>query len=126
MKKAQISIEFLFAIGMVFFIFLIILGFTFSRSIEVRESEEKIDEINTCLLVSALITSAFVAGDGVIVNETIGHELNITGSSYYKELDVVNSSIFCLLAIRDISNRRLQKGVIKIENINNYIEVDDV
>lgn len=126
MRKSQISTEFLFAIGVIFFIFLMILGFMFNRSMELRESEKEIDEINTCLLISTLITSAFVAGDGVIINETIEYELNITGSSYYKELDVVNSSSFCLLAIRDISNGRLQKGVIEIENQNNKIEVDNV
>ena len=63
MKKAQVSTEFLFAIGAVFFIFLMIFGFMFNRGMELRESEEKINEINTCLLVSTLMTSAFVAGD---------------------------------------------------------------
>ena len=129
MKKAQVSTEFLFSIGMILFLFLIIFAFTFNRRMELRESEIEVDKRNTCLLVSSLMTSAFVNGDGVIINETIGYNSNVSMGigSRYKELTV--EGISCLMAVPsppDTPTPKLHKGEIKIENTNNAILIKDV
>lgn len=115
----------MFAIGMIFLIFLIMYGFRFNRNIELSESEIEINKMNTCLLVSSLMTSAFIGGNGVIINETIDYEVNITEEGYYKELIVANNS-YCLGAIHYAQNGNLHKGRIKIKNQNNYVDIENV
>ena len=40
MKKAQVSLEFMFAIGLIVFIFLLIFYFTFERRMEINQTEK--------------------------------------------------------------------------------------
>ncbi len=120
MRKAQISMEFIFAIGMIFFIFLMLLAFRFNRNAELRESEIEIDKRNTCLLVSSLITSAFVNGDGIVISESIDHEIDITGTDFK---NVYVDDINCWLSVHDIPNGNLPEGNIKIENQDNDITI---
>ena len=124
MRKSQISLEFMFAIGIIFFIFLIIFAFMFNRNMELRKSETEINKRNTCLLISSLITSAFVNGDGVIIDTSIDYNVSIEGTDF-KEMDVENKT-YCLLAINTVYNERLKKGAIEIKNTNNDIEIDNV
>jgi len=125
MSKSQISIEFLFAIGIVFFIFLIIFGFMMNRSEDLNTSETELNKRNTCLLISSLLTSAFVGGDGTIINESIDYDMNVTYiSPNYNELNV--DGVNCISSIDAVSNSILSKGNIKIENQNNYVDIDNV
>ena len=126
MGRSQISIEFIFTIGLIFFIFLVIFGFTINTNADLVDTETEIKERSTCLLISSLISSAFVAGDGVIINVSIDYNasINYTGTTNYKWLDVEGSG--CLLSVNTLPNAKLKKGVISIENQNNYIDIDNV
>jgi hypothetical protein len=124
MKKSQASIGFLFAIGIIIFIFLMVFAFTFNRDMELRDSKVEINKRNTCLLVSSLITSAFISGEGVIIDTSIEYNVSIEGTDF-KEMDVENKT-YCLLAIDTVHNERLEKGAIEIKNTNNDIDIKNV
>lgn len=125
MRKSQISIEFMFALGIIFFIFLVIFGFMLNRSKELTDSNIEVNKRNTCLLISSLLTSAFVNGNGVVINASIEHKANVSDiRADVKGLNVEGS--YCLLPIHTLPNAKLKKGVIKIENRNNYIEIENV
>lgn len=116
----------MFAIGIIFFIFLVIFGFVINRNKELSDSWIEVNKRSTCLLVSSLISSAFVNGDGVVINASIDYNasINYTGATNYKGLNVEGSG--CLLSVNTLSNAKLRKGVIRIENQNNYIDIDNV
>ena len=96
-----------------------------SRNQELGDSRREINKGNTCLLISSLITSAFINWDGVIINESIDYNVNVSEiSPAYKELNV--EGYYCLLAIHTVPNAQLSKGKIKIENQNNYIDLQNV
>jgi len=67
MRKSQISIEFLFSIGIIVFIFLIILAFIMGRQADVRDNQSFINRQNECLKISSLLTSISEGGDGTAV-----------------------------------------------------------
>ncbi|MBW2989813.1 hypothetical protein KY358_05860 [Candidatus Woesearchaeota archaeon] len=126
MKKSQVSMEFLFAIGIIFFVFLLVLGFTVSRSKELSDSEEELSRREECLLISSLITSAFVSGDGTAINVSLSYNstINTTGRSFsYKEVDV--EGVRCLLQANDVPTVRLKPGNARIENRNGYIDIEN-
>ena len=126
-KKAQISIEFIFAFGIILLMFLIILGFVVDKRHEIVESEIQLNKENTCLLISSLITSAFVNGDSTIINISIDYNVTIdriNNNTNYKDINV--EGIYCFLPIKDISRVTLTKGTIKIENQDNHIDIKNV
>ncbi|MAG08761.1 hypothetical protein CMO89_04755 [Candidatus Woesearchaeota archaeon] len=126
MKKSQVSIEFIFALGTILFIFLIILGFMFNRSKDLSDSKTELDKRSTCLLISSLITSAFANGEGTIINISIDYNVSISTSDLntdYKELGV--EGIYCQ-SINPVQTANLRKGKIRIRNINNYINIQNV
>lgn len=64
MPRAQVTIEFMFVIGAILLIFLIIVSFTFEKRIDLREKEAFINKRTECLRISDLISSIFAAGPG--------------------------------------------------------------
>ena len=55
MKTAQVSMEFLFAIGTIFIIFMFILAFTVTKKTEINQLEKVVIAKNECIKLSNLI-----------------------------------------------------------------------
>ena len=98
-----------------------------NRNNELIESKTILNKDRTCLLISSLLTSAFVNGDGILINFSIDYNatINVTdiGSSY-KGLDVEDN--YCFLPIHNAPNIKLEKGLIKIQNQNNQVDIENV
>lgn len=127
MGKSQVSVEFMFAVGIIFVIFLAISLFVIDRNYELGESEIELDKRNTCLLVSSLLSSAFVNGDGIIIEQPISHNATINKTHVngtYKAVDCDKG--YNLLAIRDVRSIKLIKGTVRIENKDGYIDIENV
>ena len=127
MDKSQVSLEFLFAVGVIFFVFLIIFGFMINRNIELSNSIIDIEKDNDCLFVSSLMTSAFVAGSGVVINHSISYKANISLTNLnvaYKGLNVDGS--YCFLSVHTVPSEKLQKGNVRMENRNGYVDIENV
>ena len=63
-RKAQVSMEFLFAIGFVLFVFILLLGFVFQRKSELVDTKDFLDKKAECLRIASLISSVYSGGDG--------------------------------------------------------------
>lgn len=110
---------------MIFLIFLVLYVFTSARNSDLRESELRSERENNCLLISSLLTSAFVGGDGMVINTSIEHNVTINLTDInYRFLDV--EGVSCPFAIRTVPNSKLRKGTVRIENRNNYIDIENV
>ncbi|MBU1004956.1 MAG: hypothetical protein KKC54_05525 [Nanoarchaeota archaeon] len=123
-SRSQISIEFLFSFGIILFIFLILLGFIINRNNEITISAKEISQKDNCILISSLAASALVNGPGTIISTQIDHDANITNmGANSKAIQIENTR--CFLAVHTLSMAKLQKGTITLENINNYIELNN-
>lgn len=92
MRKSQISIEFMFTLGIIFFIFLIIFGFIINRRTEVKETEDYLEKRAECMKISSMISSVFAGGDGTIAK---------TKTKYL--ITIFNYSLINVEEIEDIS-----------------------
>ena len=102
-------------------------GFMADRNRDLIESKKELNKDRTCLLLSSLLTSAFVNGGGLVVNFSISYNATINATdlgSSYKGLDVGDS--YCLLPINTVPNKELEKGTIEIENLGNSITIKNV
>ncbi len=82
MKKAQVSTETIFAVGMVLFLFIIILAFSFIKKQEVIKTEQFIEARAECLQLADAFSSML----------TLGPTSNISMYLYYKHV-VFNNTI---------------------------------
>jgi len=115
----------MFAFGIIFLVFFVIFGFTISRNKEISDSKTDLSKMNNCLLISSLLTSAYVNGDGITINTSIDHNTNVTDIiNNIKGLNVEDKN--CLLSTPNIPNFKLEKGKIRIENQNNYLNIENV
>lgn len=122
MKKAQISSEFLFTAGIIVFIFLIILGFSIERRLEIGKTESELNKRNECFKISNLITSAFINGEGSSINTKINHDVSIISQSKI----ICVEDFCCSLTTSAVSNDELSKGLLIIENNDNKVKVKNV
>lgn len=128
MKKSQISVELLFAIGFVIFIFIILLAFTMDRRHEVKEAEITLKEKAECYKLSDLISGVFTSGIGTGLTETL---------EYNAEVDAGEGSIlmgsgrfFCTFPISSVinpagTNFNLSEGSIMLNNTNGTVVIEN-
>ena len=133
MKRGQISTEFLFAIGTVVIIFLIILAFSFERRNDIKDTESSLSKKNECLKISNFITEIFIGGEGALANAKIGYDVSIQGEA---RMLCVDNDFCCSFPINRVSKETgpigngnifsLTKGDIILKNINNYVVIKNV
>lgn len=103
------------------------LVFVVDKKHEISESEIILNKENTCLLISSLITSVFIDGDSTTINVSVDYNITISNknnNTKNKILDV--EGIYCFLPIEDIPKTSLTKGIIEIQNQDNYIDIKNV
>ncbi len=123
MKKAQVSIEFIFVIGMLFFIFLLILAFVFDKNLDVNESKKIIETKSDCTKLADLIINAFLSGNTTKIQSKLSYNATISSNS---RVILVEDYVQCTLPINQVNATTLLKGDILIENKNNFIYVKNV
>src|SRR3989344_2401823 len=70
-KYGQISIEFIFAVGAVLLIFLVILAFSFDKANDIRRFKRENELLDECNKISNAILTATIIGDkGSVIIET--------------------------------------------------------
>lgn len=108
MKKSQISLEILFSIGFVIFIFIILLAFTMERRQDVRETEATLKEKAECYKLSNLISGVYTAGKGTGLIETLEYDVDIDveeGSIFVGE-----GEFFCNFPVSSVKNPNPPEG----------------
>ncbi|MEA2036066.1 MAG: hypothetical protein U9O94_01050 [Nanoarchaeota archaeon] len=125
MRKSQASFGFMFGLGTIFFVFLIVFVFMLDTNNELSDTKDDANKRSTCLLISSLVTSALVGGDGTIIDVYVNYKINVTTiGADTTGLNVEDT--YCLLAVESVPNAKLSKGYIRIQNNNNYIDMQNV
>ncbi len=127
MKKGQVGVEFIFTIGIIILIFLVMYAFTINRNTELERSRVELNKENTCLLVSSLITSAFVNGENIMIDVDVDNNFTINLTHLdkdYKNLNV--EDVKCLLGVNNVESVSIKSGLIRIQSQNNTISVENV
>jgi hypothetical protein len=125
MKKAQISMEAIAAVGLLFLVLLILIGIVVEKRVEIFKAERFIEGRTECIKLSNLISEAYVQGEGIIISDKIKFNASIIPES---RLISVNNreEVFCTVPIFNISKVDLIKGNIRIKNINNTVIIENV
>ncbi len=123
MIKGQASIEFLFTIGIVFFIFVFMFGYSFSKYKDVRDTEEIIEAKSECYKLANIILNTFLGGNTTKIGTSINYNASITPNN---QLITINDFVTCTIPINRTLKVNLNKGSIIIENKNNIISLENV
>ena len=125
MKRGQVSIEFIVAVGALFFILLFLAGLSFSKNIELIKSKEYLDKRNDCLKLSSIILEVYVNGNGTIVRDKLEHAATLSPNS--RLIEVQNDdSVYCTIPLNAMSDVVLSKGDIEIKNIGDFVNVANI
>jgi len=117
MKKSQVSIEFVFAIGLIIFIFLLIFYFTFERRIELRSTEKILADKEECNKLADMITMAYITQS----NHTFKLEKDATISTISQSISVGETNYPCTFPINRTTNPEGEVFTLSIGDVNvNY------
>jgi len=126
-NKAQISMEFLFGIGFLLFLFLIISAFVLNRTIELNALKDFVEKKNECFKVANFINSVYVGGDGTEINFKSDYIITLLESSSISiqdvdnltELSATGTDVTCRYSANASYN--VLGGKISIKNSNNVL-----
>ncbi len=126
--KSQISLEFLFAIGVVLFIFIFILIFTIQKKAEVSFATNYLEAKTDCIKLSNLINSVYVNQDS---NVTFKLKNNATISPGLIEVNKDSQiTAFCTFSVSvsngSHNNFQVRLGNVTLRNSNNSVIVTNV
>lgn len=126
MKKAQVSIEMLFAIGLMIFIFLLIFYFTFERRAELRTTEKILADKEECNKLTDMITMAYITQS----NHTFELEKPAAISTASQTITVGETNYTCTLPINRTTNPEgdffeLSSGNVNVNYDNDLVEVEN-
>ncbi len=77
MKKAQITIEFIFGIGALVMIFVLLLHLSFERRIDILNLKEDLDALEECHKFSSIISEVYNGGDGTKLYTKTDYKIDI-------------------------------------------------
>ncbi|MDP2906810.1 MAG: hypothetical protein Q8O03_02620 [Nanoarchaeota archaeon] len=128
MKKAQISLEILFVIGFVIFVFIILLAFTMERRHEIGELEEAFKEKAECYKLSNLISGVYSSNSGTGLIETLKYEAEIDADE--GSIFIGEGRYFCTFPISSVRHTdsgekifSLNKGSITLNNTDGVVKI---
>lgn len=128
MKRSQISVEILFAVGFVVFIFIILLAFTMDRRYEMGKLEITLKEKAECYKISDLISGVFNAGIGTSITETLEYDAEVDTAE--GSIFVGDDRFFCTFPVSAVSNPQgsvfnLSEGSIALNNTNGTVVIQN-
>lgn len=87
-KKAQVSIEIMYSVGVLLIIFLLLTVMTFNKKIDVEQTRDIIDKKNDCNRISSAINRVLALGDGYNATFRTPHTFDV----YTTELIIVGDA----------------------------------
>ena len=122
MKKAQVSIEWMMAIGIIFMIFILIYGISIDKRRDIVKSENYIGLKNECYKLAEGITSAFLNGNGTSIyveivydaeTDSVNRLIGINGVEY----------VTCSIPFNQFTATDLNAGTVKLYNQGGFISI---
>ena len=124
MKTAQVSIELIIVVGLLTIVLFFLIGLTATKKIETAKEEAYLNQHNQCLRLSSLILETYVSGNGTTMLDKIAFNATILPSS--RSIEVFNKeSVYCTIPINRISSVTLNKGLIEIKNVGDFVDVSN-
>lgn len=105
MKKAQISMEFLFSLGLIFLVFVILLFIIIDKQIETHNTEITLKKLSECQRFANIITALASSTDGTLVELKTAYYIKITngGMIYANDENSVNNEVACSYSANPIT-----------------------
>jgi type II secretory pathway pseudopilin PulG len=130
MKKGQFSIETILVVGIILFIFVIVIGLSVGKSREVSQTQNYLDKRSTCLKLAGQISSAFNSGYDTNITTSLDYNTTINSDSrliYIGDTDKVSCTLFINSVTNSTNNYfSLKKGDINIINKEDNIIIKNV
>ncbi len=97
MEKAQISMEFLFSLGLIFLIFLFMLVIISEKQSDIRNSKVTLGKLSECQRIANIITSLASSNDGASIEIKTNYYINIapSGAIFANNEDSSNNEVVC-------------------------------
>lgn len=138
MKKAQVSIEFLFVIGIILFLATFVLYDIFNKQSQIENTKDFLLKKNLCLEVSSFISGVYTKGSGTeaylkITGDQLNYPLII--QPFARNIFVGDKrSVYCTIPINQVSNSTeivdwfkfefdVNTKFLRFQNIDNFIVV---
>ena len=127
-KKAQVGIEALVGIAVVFFIFLGMFILYETKRSDVFRAEQELKEREECLSIATLVTTIFILGDDTQITTKLNYPMTIQPSAQKIEME----HSFCTIRVAGISNNAssnnflLSPGLVQISNENGDLQIENV
>ena len=125
MKRGQVSIELIVAVGALFFILLFLVSLSFNKNIELIKSKEYLDKRNDCLKLSSIILEVYVNGNGTLVRDNLKYNATLSPNSRLIEIHN-GDSVYCTIPLNAMPDVILSKGDIEIKNIGDFVNVENI
>lgn len=120
MKRGQLSLEFMFGIGMLMIIIITVLVFTSQKNKEIADSKLYLNQQQDCFKFSDLITSVYTGGDGNVAETRTDYYITV----YPENIIYVDNNVLCSYVGK--SQYYNVTGQLRIENKNNNIIIENV
>ena len=129
-SKSQVSLEFLFAIGIVLFIFIFLSIFTIEKRAEVNFATNYLEARTDCNKLSAIIDSVYV-NHGSNVTFKLKNNATLDSASGFIEVEKNSQTVaFCsfsaVVTNGTNSNFQIRLGNVNLKNSNNTVIVTNV
>ena len=125
-KKGQVSNEFLFSIGIIVLVFLMVWLITANKNADLKALRDIHDITNECHHLSDIITGVYVAGPGASYASTLGFDASVAAISRSVTIEGKHQ-VSCSIPVNQVMNGAgatsftLTKGAITITNTNNMV-----
>lgn len=120
MNRAQISLEFLFALGAIFFIFLIIVIFTTAKQGTYIRFNDVLAAQQDCQHLATAITTVFITG--VTHTTTTRHAFTIVNASRA----ILINDVSCSIPLNTVISGTFIQGKTRLTRTNDHVEVRHV
>lgn len=97
MKKAQMSIEFLFSIGLILLIFLMLLAVILDKQHEISVSKSTLEKLSECQRIANIITALASSNDGTKIEIDTGYYINVysSGQIFANDVSSTHNEVSC-------------------------------
>ena len=132
MKKAQISVEIMYAVGVMIIIFIILSGISFNRRIEIIKLDDFLDKKNECLRLSDIITGIQASGNETtaIVNIKYPTDAYTDGALLVKGTAITPTTVEASCTyhgtLSNGTNALDLQGPYRIKNANSLIKFEKI
>ena len=122
--NGQVSIEVMGIFGILFLLFIILLGIIIQLRIDVFETDDIIEQRTECVKLANLITWTFINGDGTSLKSNIKFNASINQKSRLISVKE-KKEVFCNTIVSNVSEIDLSKGDIRIKNENESVILEN-